>query len=80
MLQKHCCSKCMPRVQICAAAAWCGGQLCKLVGLMGHTGVNVTIVVEPEGPGQVVISPALTEHLLLLSRSHCQGLEPDYEP
>lgn len=56
------------------------GQLCKLVGLMRHMGVKVTIVVEPERPGHVVISLALTAHHLLLLRSHCQSLEPDYEP
>lgn len=56
--------------------AW--GQLCKLVGLMGHVAVNVTVVVGPEGPGHLVISLALTAHLLF--RSHRQSLEPDYEP
>lgn len=56
--------------------AW--GQLCKLVGLMGHVAVNVTVVVGPEGPGHLVISLALTAHLFF--RSHRQSLEPDYEP
>jgi len=42
-------------------------------------GANLTIVAELEGPGHMVICPALTAHLLLL-RSHCESLEPDYEP
>lgn len=41
----------------CCSGVW--GQLCKLVGLMGCTGVNVTIMVDPEGPGHVT-SPDCT--------------------